>query len=155
MKKAFKIIPTLLLLGYGVVLTQLKVFKRIGPFGETPLQHQRIVERFLDHTSEIGWNPFGLLRSAFTDTPELLPVVFFNLLLFVPVGFLLAFCLPTKKWWPSLLLVAILSVILNVVSFRLRYSFLDMGDVLVNILGGMLGWAFAALAMKVREKREN
>ncbi|MCQ5130557.1 VanZ family protein [Butyricicoccus faecihominis] len=155
MKKHGHRIAVLVLLLYGIVLARLKIWKSIGTFGENPTRHREIVNLFSDGLVEIEWNPFHTLQLSCTTIPELMPVVLFNFLIFLPVGFLLPLCLHSKKCGPCLLWFLIISLILNLTSFALQHSILDLGDILLNVLGGLFGWALYTLLVKKMNQKQN
>ncbi len=62
-----------------------------------------------------------------------------NILLFIPVGLYAAFLLEKPRWWKVTLAVAFFSVAIEM-SQLLSFRVTDVDDVILNTLGGFLGY---------------
>lgn len=103
----------------------------------TPLDqgYGAAIERLLDVLHRHGipeW--FGYNKLEFTA----------NILLFVPLGFLLALTLPEGAWWMVLLLIPAFSGLIEFTQGRyLDARFATVFDVVANTLGGYIGGTLA------------
>lgn len=81
--------------------------------------------------------------------------IIFNILLFLPLGLLLAFLGKKGVGLRAACLVPLgLSVLIETAQLLARRGFFDVDDVLNNTIGGMLGYCAAAFALRwAREKR--
>lgn len=71
-----------------------------------------------------------------------------NILMFFPLGFLLALALPRKAWWAALLLIPALSLGIEMTqSLFLSARFATWEDVAANSIGGYFG-AFGAFVIR-------
>ncbi len=76
-----------------------------------------------------------------------------NLLLFIPLGMYLAVLL--KRKWPGVLLMFLLSVSFEAAQFIFNIGALDVDDVILNVLGGVLGMGiigFLSLFLKNKQR---
>ena len=71
-----------------------------------------------------------------------------NVLMFVPLGFLLTMILPAKVWWLALVICPALSIGIELTQATfLSERFATMADVLSNSLGSVVG-AFCAVVLR-------
>ena len=71
-----------------------------------------------------------------------------NILMFVPLGFLIAMLLPGRVWWLAVLICPALSMCIELAqSTFLAARFATISDVISNSLGGAIGTA-AAFALR-------
>ncbi|MEO6309412.1 MAG: VanZ family protein [Leifsonia sp.] len=78
-----------------------------------------------------------------------------NILMFVPLGFLVALILPTRIWWLALILCPALSVAIELTQGAvLSARFASPGDVLSNSIGAVIGIFFAVLLRAVVHHRD-
>lgn len=84
------------------------------------------------------FNPFRSYQSI-SILMESLPESLLNLILFVPVGFLLCAVSRNMVWWKVLLAGACLSMGIEVLQLILEKGLCDFNDLLHNTLGCMLG----------------
>jgi hypothetical protein len=112
-----------------------------------------------DYQTGLAWGlqlrPFASIRQQLTsaiDASVVVRIVGFNVLLFVPLGFLLR--LRTGRWAPTLAAVVTISMAVEVLQAVLplgRTSNVD--DVILNTLGGSLGAAGASLVVRLQPAR--
>jgi glycopeptide antibiotics resistance protein len=77
-----------------------------------------------------------------------------NIILLVPLGFLLPFIFPNISWKKSLALAAAAGFIIETLQVVLHVGIFDIDDVILNALGFMIGyWAFTILTKWLREKK--
>lgn len=73
-----------------------------------------------------------------------------NMLLFLPYGFFTSLLLKPKKSYLIIFLTVIASVSIEIVQMKIGRVF-DVDDILLNIIGGYLGYLLYALLRKVAE----
>jgi glycopeptide antibiotics resistance protein len=78
-----------------------------------------------------------------------------NVLMFVPVGFLIAMLLPARGIWIALVICPAVSIAIELTQATLLESrFATVGDVVANTLGGVAGTAVAAAVRAVVRHRD-
>jgi len=144
MKK--RLIPTILLIVYSVILVKVMVFKdvpviRIGPlmlnFGGT-------------QEGPANLFPFKTILPYLLGEKGLIIAglnIGGNIILLVPIGFLVPFVYRNMTWKKSLALAVGAGLAIEGMQVALRVGIFDIDDVILNGLGVMIGyWAFAILA---------
>jgi len=78
-----------------------------------------------------------------------------NVLMFIPLGFLISTLLPVRVWWLALIATPILSIAIELTQATLLTArFATVADVLANSIGGLIG-AIAAVGLRyVVHKRD-
>jgi len=81
--------------------------------------------------------------------------VFGNILAFLPFGYLTAFVFPKmRKSSRILVLTAVFSIVIEVFQFILACGSSDIDDVILNALGGVMGyWVYVAMSKLLRPKK--
>lgn len=75
-----------------------------------------------------------------------------NIMIFVPFGFLTSYyCKIDKKWYLSILITFITSITIEFIQMGIGRSF-DVDDILLNIVGGFLGYIVYVIAEKIFKK---
>ena len=77
-----------------------------------------------------------------------------NILLFLPFGYLVSYYLKNTKYYIALLLTFITSVSTEVIQMYIGRSF-DIDDILLNLLGGLIGYLIFKVQYKIIEKLPN
>lgn len=101
----------------------------------------REIRRYLSYSRQIGtirvlWNLAG------------------NVIGFMPFGMLLpGMCRKRPGFWRVVLLSFDLSLLIEISQLALRVGSCDVDDVILNTLGGCLGYGIYWLAVRIREKR--
>ncbi len=80
------------------------------------------------------------------DKPELLLENIMNVVVFVPVGLLLGCAFSGMKWWKTLLIGAVFSVLIEIFQLVFKKGFSEIDDVMHNTLGCLIGFGIYALA---------
>ncbi len=98
------------------------------------------IKRFLMYREQLGWF-----------------VVFANLagnvLIFVPFGMMIPFLTNNfKKFWGVLLLTFELSVLVELVQLLTKVGSCDVDDILLNTIGGIMGYVCYVIAVRWRRK---
>lgn len=98
------------------------------------------IKRFIVYRNQLG---------AFAVTANLLG----NVLIFLPFGMLVPFLTKRfKKFWGVALLTFELSVLVELVQLVTKVGSCDVDDILLNTIGGMLGFVCYAIAVRCRRK---
>ena len=74
-----------------------------------------------------------------------------NIMLFVPFGYFVSFYLNNLKWYIALILTTITSVSTELIQMNIGRSF-DVDDIMLNIIGGILGYFIYKLQTKLINK---
>lgn len=72
-----------------------------------------------------------------------------NIVFFLPLGFLLPFLWEKCTWWKTLLVGALISCIIEGLQAYTHLGVCDIDDVLNNVLGAVLGYFLAKLAVRL------
>lgn len=98
------------------------------------------IKRFIVYRQQLG---------MFAVTANLLG----NVLIFLPFGMLVPFLTKRfKKFWSVVLLTFELSVLVELVQLVTKVGSCDVDDILLNTIGGMLGFVCYAIAVRCRRK---
>lgn len=98
------------------------------------------IKRFIVYREQLG---------TFAVTANLVG----NVLIFLPFGMLVPFLTKRfKQFWGVVLLTFELSVLVEVVQLVTKVGSCDVDDILLNTIGGMLGFACYAIAVRCRRK---
>lgn len=87
------------------------------------------------------------------------PEIFLNVMMFVPIGLLVCLAFKSWKWWQALMIGCGMSVSIELLQYILKRGTTEIGDVLHNTLGCLLGIClyklFSILAHEVQNKYSN
>jgi glycopeptide antibiotics resistance protein len=112
--------------------------------------------RFHRFFTNMHFLPFGTIRTQLASGLEYSEArqLIGNVVLFVPLGFLLPAALRSlHRAWPTLLVAAALSVLIETTQAILPEHATDVDDVILNTTGAALGFfAFSLIAWTVRQR---
>jgi len=77
-----------------------------------------------------------------------------NIILFVPFGYLVSYYLKNTKYYIALILTFITSISTEIIQMYIGRSF-DIDDIILNIVGGILGYIIFRIQSKLIEKLPN
>ena len=78
-----------------------------------------------------------------------------NILMFIPLGFLVALLLPTRIWWLALFMCPAMSVAIELTqALALSARFATVVDVVANSLGALVGILIAVMLRAVVHDRD-
>ena len=84
------------------------------------------------------------LLTDFDNTNNMIAAVvnlFGNVAMFIPLGiFLPALWKPLRKWWICLLCIALIMTVVELVQLFTLRGYCDVDDLILNVLGGALGY---------------
>ena len=92
-------------------------------------------------SSEVRYNlmPFWSYKAAFAGNTGLAEEIILNILLYVPLGFVLRSFSPKNKLWQCVLISFLISLSTEIMQLVLRLGLYEIDDIINNTLGGMLG----------------
>ena len=108
-----------------------------------------LIFRGVNDIRKYNYHPFW----SYSDTSLFVENVM-NIVVFVPIGLLLAMGISRLKWWHVLLIGAGISVSIEALQFVFRKGFSEVDDLIHNILGCLLGYgAYRMVAWFIRNIR--
>ncbi len=90
-------------------------------------------------------NPYNYTPFWSYDEPDLYFENIMNVIVFIPVGFLLGCILKRNEWWKIVLLGGGISVSIELLQLYMRKGFSEIDDVMHNTLGCLVGYGMAAV----------
>ena len=143
-----RLISAVLLTAYGSALMKLLVFKI------SLLNVGRLRFRFAAESRDANLQPFKSIWRCLHGEPSwsiaILNLVG-NVVLFVPIGFLLPLVFPRLEWRNALVVAAACGLTIEGTQALLRMGIFDIDDVILNALGVMIG--FRAFRIPARSAR--
>lgn len=104
--------------------------------------------------SKYDFAPFWSYKAIMEGREALLPENVMNMMVFIPVGFLLVACIKGLAWWQVVLIGGFLSASIEALQFVFRKGFSEVDDLIHNILGCLLGYgAYRMVAWFIRNIR--
>lgn len=110
---------------------------------------------FRARVEEIGYNfvPFwSYMAYDRNERPDLLPENIMNVVVFIPLGILLACSFRSMKWWVALLIGMGISLSIEMAQYVLKLGFSETDDVIHNATGCMIGYGLCRLKDRVSVK---
>lgn len=147
MDKTAKKWNTALFIAYGAVMLWLLFVRERGP--QLPFW-----EHFGTHVNLVPLHTIrSFLRLLTTGRESLVRIAAVNLagnvVLFVPLGFLLPQVLPGMgKFWRTLLLSAGMICMVEILQLLFRVGSCDIDDLILNLLGASLGYGIFAIGRR-------
>lgn len=80
------------------------------------------------------------------------PEILMNVLVFVPLGLLVCSAFKSVRWWQTLMIGCGMSVSIELLQYILKRGTTEIGDVLHNTLGCLIGYGIYKLIQIVRIK---
>jgi glycopeptide antibiotics resistance protein len=155
MKKHNRVISVLLygvFAGYVILLMKILFFSRISPL--ELFDSQRVLTRsinlipFYSILQYLSGGSAGVKAFAFGN-------VVGNIALFIPLGIYLPLTRRDKRVWPNLLIVLCTSVLAELLQGILGIGSVDIDDVILNCLGGLVGISvYRLLLVLLREENK-
>lgn len=102
---------------------------------------------FRTYNNEVGHNftPFWSYAAINDGRDDLIVENVLNLLMLLPVGFLLGFSFKHVKWWQVLCVGLLSSTFIEVLQFLFRRGFSEFDDIMHNTVGCMIGYGLYKL----------
>lgn len=152
MKRALRTIATLLFLFYLFVLLKVTLFRTsVTLFDVTFDENNGYVSSLETAFERANFIPFYSVYYYLISVQEPLEVglvnVFGNILLFIPFGFLLPLAFRSfSRLRSALLVMALTSLLFEVIQMLMAIGHFDIDDVLLNAIGGVIGYGFFRLS---------
>lgn len=74
------------------------------------------------------------------DKPELIKENIMNVLVFVPIGFLMGCAIKEIKWWQVLIIGVSVSFSIELLQLVLKRGYSELDDMMHNVIGCMIGY---------------
>lgn len=92
----------------------------------------------------------GVIRYEFTpfwsySRPDLFVENIMNVVVFIPIGLLLSFCIKGQKWWRILLMGGCISLSIEILQLLLKRGCSEFDDIMHNTLGCLLGYCLCSI----------
>ena len=104
--------------------------------------------------SSANFTPFKEILRYDIKSPLFYKNILGNLLLFMPYGMILGYYIKTDKNYVIIILSAITSLSIEIIQLSIGRVF-DVDDIILNIIGGLLGFMLYKLFKKVEDKLPN
>ncbi len=149
-----RLISTFLLIAYCAILIKVMVFKDIPT-----IRVGSLMFNFggADASHPANFLPFKTIFPYLLGSKGLIIAginLVGNIVLLVPIGFLVSLVYQNITWKKSLPLAVISGLIIEIMQVVLRVGIFDIDDVILNALGAMIGyWAFMILSNWVRSRK--
>ena len=103
--------------------------------------------------AKLELTPFWTYRAVLAHTPGVsVWDIVLNVVLFVPLGFLVKLLYPNMKLLKILLIAVVCSVFIETNQYFYEKGIAQFDDVMHNTIGAAIGWGLAALSLRVFEK---
>ncbi len=115
------------------------------------------VVTFQDDTSWASNNfiPFKEIFRYDITSRLFLKNVIGNMLMFLPFGFFISYYLKNEKIWLTLFITVITSVAIEVVQLTMIGRVFDVDDIILNVIGGIIGYYLYYVLSKIWSKLPN
>ena len=107
-----------------------------------------------DNFGESNWIPFKEIFRYDIKSKLFFRNIIGNVLLFMPFGFFVAACIDSSKVYPIVILTFISSLSVEIVQKIIGRVF-DVDDIILNVLGGILGAVVYIIVDKIRDNFPN
>ena len=77
-----------------------------------------------------------------------------NIVMFIPVGILVALLLPPRRWWVAVLVGFVMTVTIETAQLFIPGRYSDLRDIVANTAGAAIGVAIVRLIRGARTARE-
>lgn len=105
-------------------------------------------------TGIYSWNPFGFIFDVQNDDLSLI-IMFINILIFVPMYFLLAYANIFKNFLTRLIIFEIFIFLIEYLQALLKIGIFDLSDVFLYNIGFFIGYIISLPFLKVLKNRLN
>ncbi len=140
------LIPICILVAYSAILVKIMVFRDIPVIR---IGHLMLNFGGADANGQANFVPFKTILSYLLGEKGWIIVginLVGNIVLLIPVGFLVPFIYRKMTWQKSLILAVAIPLVIEGLQVVLRLGIFDIDDVILNGLGIMIGyWVFRIL----------
>ena len=99
-----------------------------------------VIFRVASQSRTYDFHPFWSYRAIQDGRVELLSENIMNVVVFVPIGILLAIAFKQMTWWKAPLIGCSISVTIEALQFCFLKGFSEVDDVMHNTVGCVIGW---------------
>lgn len=97
---------------------------------------------------QYNYLPFWSYVEIYYGDKLLLPQIIMNVMVFIPVGFLLSAFANSMRWWKVMLTGFMISSSIEVMQFLFRRGFSELDDIFHNTIGCLIGLILWAIVKK-------
>lgn len=108
-----------------------------------------IIERIPSAEAKYQLVVFWSYKAIQAGRNELIAEVFWNYILFIPIGILLAMLLPSKRSWLAIILGMLLSSGIELTQLYLHRGLFEFDDIIHNTLGTIIGVILFVIVRKI------
>ena len=99
-----------------------------------------VIFRVASQSRTYDFHPFWSYRAIQDGRVELLSENIMNVVVFVPIGILMAIAFKQMTWWKALLIGCSISITIEALQFCFMKGFSEVDDVMHNTVGCLMGW---------------
>lgn len=103
--------------------------------------------------SSVSWNPFGFMLDIHTNEASFY-VMLINLIIFMPMYFLLAYTNVFNSFYKRLIFFEIFIVLIEFTQYEFNIGVLDLSDILLYNIGFFVGFVFALILLKILKSKK-
>jgi glycopeptide antibiotics resistance protein len=138
-----------LLIAYLILLFKLIIIKDL-PADESGLDYfDKETRNGFDKANFTPFKTIAYYGTLQEDLPTGIQNLGGNIILFIPVGFLFTAFLPGKKFGRVLVYTLLISAVFELVQLFSGYGTCDVDDLLLNVIGGAIGFGIYFVAEKL------
>ena len=108
-----------------------------------------IIERIPSAEAKYQLVVFWSYKAIQAGRNELIAEVFWNYILFIPIGILLAMLLPSKRSWLAIILGMLMSSGIELTQLYLHRGLFEFDDIIHNTLGTIIGVILFLIVRKI------
>lgn len=108
--------------------------------------------RTFNDNQKHDFRPFWSYAAIQDGGKHLLPEIIMNVVVFVPLGFLLGCAFKNMTWWKVMIIGMCVSGAVEALQFVYKRGFAEVDDVIHNTLGCMIGYGMFSILRYVYER---
>ena len=98
-----------------------------------------LLSRQVGLVRQLELTPFWSYKAALRGDASLREEVILNILLYVPLGYLLHYAFPKLEWWRVIVIGFVMSVLTETTQLVFKLGFCEIDDLISNTMGTVLG----------------
>jgi len=108
-----------------------------------------VIFRVASQSRTYDFHPLWSYKAIQDSRLELLSENIMNVVVFVPIGVLLAIAFKQMTWWKALLIGCSISVTIEALQFWFMKGFSEMDDVMHNTVGCIMGYIIYSILVRI------
>lgn len=100
----------------------------------------------------LGFRSINLVPSFSTILSEGKAVLLLNLTAFIPMGFFICLFTKGKSKYKHVYLIVLIPIIIEVLQYIFATGSLDINDIILNVISGIIGVAAYAIIHKIKQR---